>query len=68
MSGICCPTRQHEPRHLKHLPRPDLPFFDYEVDHVVGTYPQVYVSIDVLVLAESALQAGGSGGTTTWMK
>ena len=28
--------------------------FDYEVDHVVGTYPQVYASSDVLVLAESA--------------
>lgn len=28
--------------------------FDYEVDHVVGTYPQVYASTDVLVLAESA--------------
>ena len=30
------------------------PSFDYEVDHVVGTYPQVYASADVLVLAESA--------------
>jgi uncharacterized secreted protein with C-terminal beta-propeller domain len=28
--------------------------FDYEVDHIVGTYPQVYASTDVLVLAESA--------------
>ena len=28
--------------------------FDFEVDHVVGTYPQVYASTDVLVLAESA--------------
>ena len=28
--------------------------FDYEVDHVVGAYPQVYASSDVLVLAESA--------------
>ncbi len=28
--------------------------FTYEVDHVVGTYPQVYASSDVLVLAESA--------------
>ncbi|MCH1616968.1 MAG: beta-propeller domain-containing protein [Candidatus Poseidonia sp.] len=28
--------------------------FDYEVDHVVGTYPQVYASSDLLVLAESA--------------
>ena len=28
--------------------------FDYEVDHVVGTYPQVYASADVLVLAESS--------------
>jgi len=28
--------------------------FDYEVDHIVGNYPQVYASTDVLVLAESA--------------
>lgn len=28
--------------------------FDFEVDHVVGTYPQVYASQDLLVLAESA--------------
>ena len=28
--------------------------FDYEVDHIVGTYPQVYASADVLVLAESS--------------
>ena len=28
--------------------------FDYDVDHVVGTYPQVYASTDLLVLAESA--------------
>ena len=28
--------------------------FTYEVDHVIGTYPQVYASADVLVLAESA--------------
>jgi len=28
--------------------------FDYEVDHIVGTYPQVYASTDVLVLAESS--------------
>lgn len=30
------------------------PTFDFEVDHVVGTYPQVYASMDVLVLAEAA--------------
>ena len=30
------------------------PTFDFEVDHVVGNYPQVYASTDVLVLAESA--------------
>ena len=28
--------------------------FDFEVDHIVGTYPQVYASQDLLVLAESA--------------
>ncbi len=28
--------------------------FDYEVDHVVGSYPQVYASTDVLVLAENS--------------
>ena len=28
--------------------------FSFEVDHVVGTYPQVYASTDILVLAESA--------------
>jgi hypothetical protein len=28
--------------------------FDYDVDHVVGTYPLVYASTDLLVLAESA--------------
>jgi len=28
--------------------------FDYEVDHVVGAYPLVYASTDVMVLAESA--------------
>ena len=28
--------------------------FDFEVDHVVGTYPQVYASQDLLVLAEGA--------------
>lgn len=28
--------------------------FEYEVDHIVGTYPQVYASADVLVLAESS--------------
>ena len=28
--------------------------FDFGVDHVVGTYPQVYASTDILVLAESA--------------
>ena len=28
--------------------------FDYEVDHIIGTYPQVYASADVLVLAESS--------------
>ena len=30
------------------------PTFDYEVDHVVGNYPQVYASADVLVLSESS--------------
>jgi len=28
--------------------------FDFEVDHIVGTYPQVYASQNLLVLAESA--------------
>ena len=28
--------------------------FDFEVDHIVGSYPKVYASSDVLVLAESA--------------
>lgn len=28
--------------------------FEFDVDHVVGNYPQVYASRDVLVLAESA--------------
>ena len=28
--------------------------FEFEVDHVVGNYPQVYASQDVLVLAENA--------------
>ena len=31
--------------------------FDYEVDHIVGPYPQVYASADVLVLAESAFNS-----------
>lgn len=30
------------------------PSFDFEVDHVVGNYPLVYASTDVLVLSESA--------------
>ena len=31
--------------------------FDYEVDHIVGPYPQVYASADVLVLAETAFNS-----------
>ena len=31
--------------------------FDYEVDHIVGPYPQVYASADVLVLAEPAFNS-----------
>ena len=30
--------------------------FDYEVDHIVGSYPQLYASADVLVLAETAFK------------